>query len=103
MIHEQLSLAGKIAIVTGSVRGLGRAMALAMAEAGADVVITARSLEEITVVGKEIEHRGRRAFVTPCDVTKTDDVEKMVAAAIGALGRVDILVNNAGGGRQKPV
>jgi NAD(P)-dependent dehydrogenase (short-subunit alcohol dehydrogenase family) len=103
MINEQLSLAGKIALVTGSGRGLGRAMALAMAEAGADVVITARSLGEIQSVGKEIEHCGRRAFVTPCDVTKADDVENMVANAIEALGKVDILVNNAGGGRQKPV
>src|SRR5919109_4334530 len=103
MISTQLSLAGKIAIVTGSGRGLGRAMALAMAEAGADLVITARTLREIKSVGKEIEQRGRRAFVTPCDVTKTDDVESMVARAIEALGGVDILVNNAGGGRQKPV
>ena len=103
MISEQLSLAGKIAMVTGSGRGLGRAMALAMAEAGADLVITARTLGEIESVGKEVEQRGRRAFVMPCDVTKTDDVESMVAKAIEALGRVDILVNNAGGSRRKPV
>lgn len=90
-------------MVTGSGRGLGRAMALAMAEAGADLVITARTLGEIESVGKEIEQRGRKAFVMPCDVTKTDDVESMVAKAIEALGRVDILVNNAGGSRRKPV
>src|SRR5919109_761415 len=103
MICEQLALTGKTAILTGSGRGLGRAMALAMAEAGADLVITARTHREIEAVGKEIEQRGRKAFVTPCDVTKTDDVESMVAKAIEALGGVDILVNNAGGGRQKPV
>jgi NAD(P)-dependent dehydrogenase (short-subunit alcohol dehydrogenase family) len=103
MISAQLSLVGKIAIVTGSGRGLGRAMALAMAEAGADLVITARTVGEIESVGKEIERRGRRAFVTPCDVTRTSDVERMVAKAIETLGRVDILVNNAGGGRQKAV
>jgi NAD(P)-dependent dehydrogenase (short-subunit alcohol dehydrogenase family) len=103
MISEQLSLAGKTALVTGSGRGLGRAMALAMAEAGADLVITARTMEEITAVGKEVEQRGRRAWVTPCDVTKTDDVEAMATKAIEALGKIDILVNNAGGGRQKPV
>src|SRR5262245_5489782 len=103
MVTEQLALTGRTAIVTGSGRGLGRAMALAMAEAGADLVITARTLGEIESVGKEVEHRGCRAFVIPCDVTKTDDVEFMVAKAIEALGRVDILVNNAGGGRQKPV
>jgi 2-dehydro-3-deoxy-D-gluconate 5-dehydrogenase len=103
MISEQLSLTGKVAIVTGSGRGLGRAMSLAMAEAGADLVITARTLGEIESVGKEVEQRGRRVFVTPCDVTKTGDVENMVAKAIAALGKIDILVNNAGGGRQKPV
>lgn len=103
MISERLSLTGKTAIVTGSGRGLGRSMALAMAEAGADVVITARTLGEIESVGKEVEQRGRRAFVTLCNITKTDDVELMVANAIATLGRVDILVNNAGGERQKPL
>jgi 2-dehydro-3-deoxy-D-gluconate 5-dehydrogenase len=103
MVIEQLSLAGKTALVTGSGRGLGRAMALAMAEAGADIVVTARTFDEIESVGKEIEQRGRRTFVTVCDVTKTEDVEHMVANAIAALGKIDILVNNAGGGRQKPV
>jgi 2-dehydro-3-deoxy-D-gluconate 5-dehydrogenase len=103
MIREQLSLTGKTAIVTGSGRGLGRAMALAMAEAGADIVITARTHGEIESVGKEVEQRGRRAVVILCDVTKTDDVELLVAKAIEALGKIDILVNNAGGGRQKPL
>jgi NAD(P)-dependent dehydrogenase (short-subunit alcohol dehydrogenase family) len=103
MMSDYLSLTGKTAIVTGSGRGLGRAMALAMAEAGADIVVTARTLGEIESVGKEVEQRGRRAFVTVCDVTKTGDVELMVTNAIAALGKVDILVNNAGGGRQKPV
>jgi NAD(P)-dependent dehydrogenase (short-subunit alcohol dehydrogenase family) len=103
MIREQLALTGKTAIVTGSGRGLGRAMALAMAEAGADLVITARTAGEIEAVGQEVVQRGRKAFVTPCDVTKTADVEGMMTKAIEALGKVDILVNNAGGGRQKPV
>ena len=103
MISEQLSLAGKVAIVTGSGRGLGRAMALAMAEAGADLVVTARTLGEIESVGKEVEQRGRRAFVIPCDVTKTADIENLVTRAIETLGRLDILVNNAGGSRRKPV
>jgi NAD(P)-dependent dehydrogenase (short-subunit alcohol dehydrogenase family) len=103
MINEQLSLAGKTAIITGSGRGLGRMMALAMAEAGADLVITARSLREIESTGIEVEKLGRKALVTPCDVTKTHDVETMVAKAIEAFGAIDVLVNNAGGGRQKPV
>ena len=103
MISEQLSLAGKLAVVTGSGRGLGRAMALALAQAGADLVVTARTPGEIEAVGKEVEQCGRTAFVTPCDVTKTDDVEAMVARVIEAMGKIDILVNNAGGGRRKPV
>jgi NAD(P)-dependent dehydrogenase (short-subunit alcohol dehydrogenase family) len=103
MVCEELALTGKTAIVTGSGRGLGRAMALAMAEAGADLVITARTRGEIESVGKEVEQRGRRAFVTLCDVTRTEDVERMVAKAIETLGKVDILINNAGGGHQKSV
>ena len=103
MVPEQLSLAGKTAIVTGSGRGLGRAMALAFADAGANLVITARTLREIETVGKEVEQRGCRALVTPCDVTNTDSVEAMVAKTLETFGKIDILVNNAGGGRQKPV
>jgi 2-deoxy-D-gluconate 3-dehydrogenase len=103
MIGQQLSLTGKTAVVTGSGRGLGRAMALALAEAGADLVITARSLNEIAATGNEVEARGRRALVTPCDVTKTDDVEDMTTKAVEAFGSLDILINNAGGGRQRPV
>ena len=103
MIRAQLSLAGKTAIVTGSGRGLGRAMAFAMAEAGADLVITARTLPEIEATGSAVEKLGRRALVTVCDVTCTDAVEAMVAKAIATFGAIDILVNNAGGGRQKPV
>ncbi len=103
MISAQLSLAGKTAIVTGSGRGLGRAIALAYAEAGADLVITARTLREIETTGKEIEQRGCRALVTPCDVTDTNSVQAMVAKTLETFGKIDILVNNAGGGRQKPV
>jgi NAD(P)-dependent dehydrogenase (short-subunit alcohol dehydrogenase family) len=78
-------------------------MALAMAEAGADLVITARTLGEIESVGEEVKQRGCKVFVTRCDVTQSSDVEMMVAKAVDALGKVDILVNNAGGGRQKAV
>jgi NAD(P)-dependent dehydrogenase (short-subunit alcohol dehydrogenase family) len=78
-------------------------MALAMAEAGADLVITARTLVEIEATGKEVEARGRKALIIPCDVTQTADVEAMVSRAIQTFGAIDILVNNAGGGRQKPV
>lgn len=103
MISERLSLAGRTAIVTGSGRGLGRAMALALAEAGANLVITARTVSEIEATGKEVEARGRKALVTPCDVTKTDDVEAMVTKAVQSFGAIDVLINNAGGGRHKPV
>jgi NAD(P)-dependent dehydrogenase (short-subunit alcohol dehydrogenase family) len=78
-------------------------MALALAEAGANLVITARTASEIEATGKEVEARGRKALVTPCDVTKTDDVEAMVTKAVQSFGAIDILINNAGGGRRRPV
>jgi NAD(P)-dependent dehydrogenase (short-subunit alcohol dehydrogenase family) len=78
-------------------------MALALAEAGADLVITARTRTEIEATGKEVEARGRRALVTTCDVTQTDDVEAMVTEAVETFGALDILINNAGGGRSRPV
>lgn len=103
MIGERLSLTGRTAVVTGSGRGLGRAMALALADAGANLVVTARTVSEIEATGHEVEARGQKALVTPCDVTKTNDVEAMVAKAVEIFGAIDILVNNAGGGRQRPV
>ena len=96
MLWEKFRLDNKIAIVTGSGRGLGKEMALALAEAGADLVVTSRTRKEIDAVAREIQGLGRRAIAVPMDVTKQDDVNGMVAKAVDEFGKIDILVNNSG-------
>jgi NAD(P)-dependent dehydrogenase (short-subunit alcohol dehydrogenase family) len=90
------SLAGKIAVVTGGSRGLGREMALAFAKAGADVVIASRKLDACEAVAKEVEALGRRALPLAAHVGRWADNDALADAAYKAFGRVDILVNNAG-------
>lgn len=90
-------LSGKQALVTGASKGIGRAIALAYAEAGADVALVARSAGPLAEVAKEIEALGRRAVVLPADLTDRDAATGAVAAAIDGLGHLDIVVNNAGG------
>jgi NAD(P)-dependent dehydrogenase (short-subunit alcohol dehydrogenase family) len=89
-------LSNKIALVTGGSRGLGRAMVLAFAKAGADVVIASRKLEACEVVAKEVEQLGREALPVAAHVGKWSDNDKLAEAAHAKFGRVDILVNNAG-------
>ena len=89
-------LTGKIALVTGGSRGLGRAMVLAFAKAGADVVIASRKLEACEVVAKEVEALGRRALPVAAHVGTWSDNDKLCEAAYAHFGRVDVLVNNAG-------
>jgi NAD(P)-dependent dehydrogenase (short-subunit alcohol dehydrogenase family) len=91
------SLSGKACVVTGASRGLGRAIALAYADQGADVVLTARSVEALEAVRGEVEARGRRAVVQPADVTDTAALRAVAEAAVARLGRLDVWVNNAGG------
>ncbi|MBF6592477.1 MAG: SDR family oxidoreductase, partial [Ktedonobacterales bacterium] len=93
---EFLALAGKRAVVTGASRGIGRSITLALAAAGADVVVTARSTDELEALAQEVAALGRRAPVISCDVTDAVRVVHLAEAARAALGRVDILVNNAG-------
>jgi 3-hydroxybutyrate dehydrogenase len=93
---ENLVLAGRRAVVTGAGRGIGRAIALAFAEAGADVVVTARTVSDLEVVANEIEERGRRGVPVVCDVTDPGQVSEMVARVKEEFGGVDVLVNNAG-------
>lgn len=89
-------LSGKVALVTGGSRGLGREIVLAFAAAGADVAITSRSAESCAAVAAEVEALGRRAFVYPCHVGHWDELDGLVEAVCAEFGRVDILVNNAG-------
>jgi NAD(P)-dependent dehydrogenase (short-subunit alcohol dehydrogenase family) len=90
------SLAGKRAVVTGAGRGIGRSIALALAEAGADVAVTARSGAELERLASEIESLGRRSIFVPCDVTDAQQVQQMASTFLAGLGGIDILVNNAG-------
>ena len=89
-------LDGKTAIVTGGGRGLGRYMAEALSDAGANLVLCSRKLEPLEEVRDEIEARGGEALALQCDVTEQEDVEEAVSAAQETFGSVDILVNNSG-------
>jgi NAD(P)-dependent dehydrogenase (short-subunit alcohol dehydrogenase family) len=90
-------LTGKSAFVTGASRGIGRVIAVALAEAGADVALVARSEDGLADTAEAIEALGRKAVVIPADVTSREAVEKAVATSIDQLGQVDVVVNNAGG------
>ncbi len=97
MILDRFRLDGKVAIVTGAGRGIGAGCAKAFAEAGADVVCAARTLDQIEAVAAEVRSLGRRALAVPCDVNQQDQLAAVVDRAAAELGRIDILVNNAGG------
>jgi NAD(P)-dependent dehydrogenase (short-subunit alcohol dehydrogenase family) len=100
---EAFRLDGRVAIVTGASRGLGRAIALALAEAGADVAVAARSETDLAETRAAVETRGRRALVVPTDVTVYTQAESLVERTAATLGRLDILVNNSGIATVKPV
>lgn len=91
-----LDLAGKVVLITGGTRGLGRAMALGFARAGADVIVSSRKAQACEAMAAEIEALGRRAVALPCNVGRWDEVDALAQAAWAAFGRVDVLVNNAG-------
>jgi NAD(P)-dependent dehydrogenase (short-subunit alcohol dehydrogenase family) len=92
----ELGLTGKVALVTGSGRNVGRAVALRFAAEGAKVVVNDINVERAESVAKEIRDAGGQAIAAPVDITQEDQVRKMVAQAVEVLGPVDILVNNAG-------
>ena len=92
----EMSLEGRTAIVTGAGRGIGRAIALALAEAGADIVAAARTVSEIEATAADVRALGRQALAIPTDVTKSSQTDAMVQRAMEHFGKVDILVNNAG-------
>ncbi len=93
---QLFDLTGRVAIMTGAGRGLGRTMALALAAAGADLALASRTTPELDSLVEEVEALGRRAIAVPTDVTSPEACEALVAAAVERLGRLDILVNNAG-------
>ncbi len=104
MDSEEVYLGGKVALVTGSARNIGRAIALALADSGTAVVVNAlTSLDAANAVAAEIEERGGRALVHLADVSSPDAVTGMVDAAVEHFGRLDVLVNNASLRRQVPL
>jgi 3-oxoacyl-[acyl-carrier protein] reductase len=90
-----LGLRDKVAIVTGASRGIGRAIALGLADEGCHVVLCARGEERLREAAREVEAKGARALAVVADIAKAADVERLVQAAADAFGRIDILVNNA--------
>jgi len=87
---------GKVAVITGASKGLGRAMALGFAEAGADVVVSSRKVDACEVVAEEVRALGRRAAAVACHVGRWDDCDALVTRTMAEFGRIDVLVNNAG-------
>ena len=96
MKQELFDLTGKVAVVTGTSRGLGQYLGRALAKAGADLVITSRDPATLSSFQKEIEALGRRALPLALDVRDHDSIQKMAEAAAAHFGKIDILVNNAG-------
>jgi NAD(P)-dependent dehydrogenase (short-subunit alcohol dehydrogenase family) len=97
-VSGRFDLDGRVALVTGARRGLGRAIALALAEAGADVALGLRDAARDDGLADEIEALGRRALAVQMDVTQEHEVDAAVARTVAELGSLDLLVNNAGGG-----
>lgn len=93
---DYFDMSGKVALVTGGSRGLGKEMALGLARGGADVVIASRNVESCGAVAREIQALGRRALAHACHVGRWGELEALVDAAYAEFGRIDVLVNNAG-------
>jgi 7-alpha-hydroxysteroid dehydrogenase len=97
MILDRFRLTDQVAVVTGAGRGIGAACAVAMADVGADVVISSRTEEQLAQVAERIEAAGRRAVVVPADLNDLEAVARLAEVARSELGRLDVVVNNVGG------
>jgi dehydrogenase/reductase SDR family protein 4 len=95
MIMSRFALQGKIALVSGGSRGIGRAIALGLADAGADILIASRKLQDLEAVANEIHLRGRKALSVSADLRNLSEIEELVRKAADEFGHIDILVNNA--------
>jgi 7-alpha-hydroxysteroid dehydrogenase len=102
VILDRFRVTDRVAVVTGAGRGIGAAAALALAEAGADVVISARTEDELAKVARDVAAAGRRAVTVPADLSDLDAVAGLADAAVEAFGRLDIVVNNLGGAMPRP-
>jgi len=102
MGHKRLELDGKVAVVIGGSSGIGRTLARGLAEAGADVVPSARRLELVNTAADEIESLGRRSLRVSCDVTYRESLVQVLQASVQTLGKVDILINAAGFNQRAP-
>ena len=96
-MSDLFSLSGRHVLVTGASRGIGRAIAVRMAEAGADLTVLARTTGALKELAEEVSGQGRKVLVSTCDVDDPAQIEESVAAAVAEYGRIDVLVNNAGG------
>ncbi len=96
VVPDRFDLTGKVVLVTGGSRGLGKSMALGFADAGADVIVASRKLDACRAIAAEVEAKGRRALAWSCNVSNWDELEPLADAAYESFGRVDVLVNNAG-------
>jgi NAD(P)-dependent dehydrogenase (short-subunit alcohol dehydrogenase family) len=102
MGYKPLDLDGKVAVVVGGSSGIGKTIALGLAQAGADVVASARRMELVKALADEIEALGRRSLRVTCDVDDRASIEKLLIECVGAFGKVDILVNAAGITKRAP-
>jgi 7-alpha-hydroxysteroid dehydrogenase len=102
VILDRFRLDGRVALVTGAGKGIGAGCAVGLAEAGADVVVAARTEIDLEATATLVRERGRRALVVPTDVTESEQLARLVDATIAEFGRLDVLVNNAGGWMPRP-